>query len=154
MAASYHNDYSYGIVIREKPNAQGLLRPMVNKDYLGFFNISNGFYGRRCQPLTDDPDEFVSLGCFLEWQFTSVPKYYPVDLQNLVGVHRSLCVHGKPGEPTRHDPHSWWITPQEDTLDLAAITCNYFSNPRYESIWLLQKAFIEFVESVNFVAKL
>ena len=153
MAVSYYREDEYGVLIREKPYAQGLLRPIVNKNFLGSFNLFL-VAGVRCQPLTDNPDEFVSLGSFHEYTVG-----YPVDIQNLVGVHRSLCVGGTPGKPVIYynddgssvDSYSWDIASQEDTLNLSAITCSKNLNPRYESIWLLRKVFIEYV---NFVAKL
>jgi hypothetical protein len=153
LAVSYSGGDEYGVLIREKPYAQGLLRPIVNKNFLGSFSLSL-IAGVRCQPLTDNPGEFVSLGDFHEYT-----AGYPVDIQNLVGVHRSLCVSGKPSNSIIYynddgssvDSYSWDIASQEDTLNLSTITCSNNPNPRYESIWLLRKVFIEYI---NFVAKL
>ncbi|RHZ44934.1 hypothetical protein Glove_707g34 [Diversispora epigaea] len=149
LAVTYpEEDKKYGILVREKPYAQGLLRPIVKKIFLG----SSSFFLPH-QPLTDDPDNFVSLGGFHEYK---IYDRYPVDIQNLVGVHRSLCVHGEPDKPMIYYldddkpiyTNSWYIAPQEGTLDLATITCSNNSTPRYESIWLLQTVFIEYVNSV------
>lgn len=146
MAVSYSSGtpLKHGIVIREKPYAQGLLRPIVKKKLLMSFDL-----GKSYQPLTDDPDNFVSLGGYHEyWWF----KEFPVDIQNLVGVHRSLCVRGEPGNPYTYElggkpvnTRSWYIESNEDVLDLSAISCSDNNNPNYESIWLLRKDFIEHV---------
>lgn len=146
LAVSYPSEtpLKHGIVIREKPYAQGLLRPIVKKNYITSFD-----FGKTYQPLTDDPDNFVSLGGFHEyWIF----RDFLVDIQNLVGVHRSLCVRGEPGKPITYylddkpvNSHSWYIASKEDALDLSAITCSDNDNPRCESIWLLRKDFIEHV---------
>ncbi|GET04031.1 hypothetical protein SPPG_00278 [Rhizophagus clarus] len=69
LAVSYRLEtlLKHGIVIREKPYAQGLLRPIVKKNYVtSFYFGDHSYLVRLYQPLTDDPDNFVSLGCFLE----------------------------------------------------------------------------------------
>ncbi|KAF0427646.1 MAC/Perforin domain protein [Gigaspora margarita] len=136
LAVSYfkNNEGIFGILIREKPHAEGLLRPIVKSRKLCYSDIYDYY---RIHPLTDDPDEFVSLGCFFE----SIDD--PVNIKNLVGVHRSLCVHGEPGETV--DDCSWTIAPQDGTLHLSTITCSNSFNPIYESIWLLKTDFIEYV---------
>ncbi|CAG8809424.1 10946_t:CDS:1, partial [Dentiscutata erythropus] len=72
--------------------------------------------------------------CFLE----SLEE--PVCIKNLVGVHRSLCVHGEPGETASEC--SWCIAPQNETLHLSTFTCSNCFSPIYESIWLLKTEFI------------
>jgi hypothetical protein len=152
LAVSYHPETrdtsrpERGILIREKPYAQGLLRPIVNKKFLTSFDLTL-MHGKVYQPLTDDPDNFVSLGGFHEYT-----RGHPVDIQNLVGVHKSICVRGELGEPVMYsfrnkliNSYSWGIASKEDTLDLSAITCSDNNDPRYESIWLLRKDFIEHV---------
>ncbi|CAG8532063.1 10757_t:CDS:2, partial [Dentiscutata heterogama] len=133
LAVSYfrENEGIFGILIREKPYAEGLLRPIVKKKNLGYSNFCDHYL---IQPLTDDPDEFVSLGCFLE----SIEE--PVCIKNLVGVHRSLCVHGEPGDMVIEC--SWCIAPQYDTLHLSTLTCSNRFSPIYESIWLLKTEFV------------
>ncbi|CAG8449325.1 2804_t:CDS:2 [Acaulospora morrowiae] len=138
LAVSYASGTSneHGIVVREKPYAQGLLRPVVKKDYLAYFDLLSVGPGTGyvCQPLTDDPDNFVSLGGFLEYR-----KGYhnPANIRDLVGVHRSLCVRGEPGEPYIYygsygnsKTSSWYISSKEGALDLSAITCSHNDNPR------------------------
>ncbi|KAF0512697.1 MAC/Perforin domain protein [Gigaspora margarita] len=145
LAVSYlkDNEEKYGILIREKPYAEGLLRPIVKKNVLDSFN-----WYQQVEPLTDDPDEFVSLGGFIEYAGnSSYSKLYPVDINNLVGVHQSLCVHGKPGES--FIGQSWYIVPQDGTLHLSTITCSNNSSPIRESIWLLRMDFIVEIENFN-----
>ncbi|CAG8491495.1 24208_t:CDS:2, partial [Racocetra persica] len=134
LAVSYfkNNEGIFGILIREKPYAEGLLRPVAKKEFLSGCGSL-----RRIKPLTDNPDEFISLGCFFE------VSNYPVDIKNLVGIHRSLCVRGEPGESV--DDYSWYIAPKNDTLHFSTITCSNTFNPIYESIWLLQMNFVEYV---------
>ncbi|CAG8790866.1 21575_t:CDS:2 [Gigaspora margarita] len=150
LAVSYfkNNEEMHGILIREKPYAEGLLRPIVKKKCLSYPN----WFITLFEPLTDDPDEFVSLGGLIEFDFigcseissTADYHFYGVNIKNLVGVHRSLCVHGKPGESFKGQ--SWYIEPQDDTLHLSTVTCSNNSNPILESIWLLRMDFIEYVD--------
>ncbi|CAG8555218.1 19339_t:CDS:2, partial [Gigaspora rosea] len=140
LAVAYfkNNEDRYGILIREKPYAEGLLRPIAKKNVLSYLSALQ----QRVAPLTDDPDDFISLGGFLEYTSFSGAKAYPVDIKNLVGVHRSLCTHGKPGEP--FEGQSWYIAPQDCTLHLSTITCSNNSSPIQESIWLLRMEFMEY----------
>src|SRR4051812_24361974 len=84
------------------------------------------------QPLTDDPDNFVSLGAF-GWVGDDISKAHSEN-PGLVGIHKSLCV--QPDNVVKWG--FWWLIPSQDgTLYLDAFASNEKGRdtPRPEYLW-------------------
>ncbi|CAG8593635.1 14295_t:CDS:2 [Ambispora leptoticha] len=140
--------YGYGIIVREKLFAEGLLREVTDAKSLReqtLYNIDNNSQSYYSWiPLTDEPDNFVALGSFLH----NLRNYEYALAQNngLVGVHRSVCISGVRGSYVSADV--WRIAPQDDAIDIGAFVVHDSSKPQLP-IWLLRKDVAELVEYLN-----
>ncbi|CAG8593614.1 14294_t:CDS:2, partial [Ambispora leptoticha] len=140
------DEYGYGIVIREKPFAEGLLREVTHAKYFSR-NVLPGSYQsyNLWIPLTDEPDNFVTLGSFL-YNSNYGYKYALDQNKGLVGVHRSVCISGVRGSYVKGNV--WRIALQDDTIDINAFVADDNTKPELP-VWLLRSDMAELVKYVN-----
>ncbi|CAG8639045.1 12690_t:CDS:2, partial [Ambispora leptoticha] len=141
------DENGYGMVVREKPFAEGLLREVTHARYFSTHTLPYAGAGYRCDlwvPLTDEPDNFVTLGSFLHKGGDF--EYALARNKGLVGVHRSVCISGVLGSYV--SIKVWRIAPQDDAIDIGAFVAHDSSKPQLP-IWLLRKDVAELVEYSN-----
>ncbi|CAG8532128.1 2430_t:CDS:2 [Ambispora gerdemannii] len=141
-------DYrGFGIVVREKPFAEGLLREVTHAKKFGHEHYGRGGNMWFWNPLTDDPDNFVALGAFV-WTVNEGFDKGLAKNKELVGVHKSLCISGELGTPV--DSCFLNIAYNNDAINIGAfMPDNSDGRDPIFPIWLLRKDMAELVEYVN-----